>query len=165
MKINKLLIGLDMLIEYRVREAIGEKIHELSSRNVLSSSFATEDIVSSGFTKLNEQIVLTIDNFSKFKVLVASEVDILKHYLIGLIEIQGKLISSEAQGLTGFDINTLRFEFFMNESRKVIDIQTERLIREIRFKRRGFWWEVTKIALTAIIAGFIGGYIKDWFFK
>ncbi|MCR8845304.1 hypothetical protein NQ117_16590 [Paenibacillus sp. SC116] len=164
MKFTDLVEGLEMIVEYKIRDAIGKTISELNKRNVLSASFASDDIINSGFIELNIQIVSIIEQFSNLKLLKKAEITLLKEGINKVIDSQSKLLIDEATKVTSFEPNYLKLKYSIKESKRILNIQIERLLREKRQKTISIWWDILKIAITAIIAGFIGGYIKDIFF-
>jgi hypothetical protein len=165
MKFTDLVEGLEIIIEYKIRDAIGKTISGLNTRNMLTASFASDDIVSSGFMELNNQVISNIEEFSKLKLLKKAEIIILKEQINKIIENLSEMLLDEAIKRTSYEPNNLKFEYHKKESKRMMNIQIERLLRENKQKAISYCWELTKIALTAIIAGFIGGYIKDIFFK
>jgi len=164
MKFTKLIEELEIIIEYKIRDAIGKIISELNKRNMLTAAFASDDIITSGFIELNNQIISNIEEFSKLKLLKKAEIIVLKKQINIIIENQSILLFNEATKLTSYEPTYLKLEHFKKESKRIMNIQIERLLREKKQKTINFWWDLSKIALTAIVAGFIGGYIKDFFF-
>lgn len=75
------------------------------------------------------------------------------------------MLFDEATKRTSFEPTYLKLEHYKKESKRIMNFQIERLLREKKQKTISFWWDLSKIALTAIVAGFIGGYIKDIFFN
>ncbi|WP_456290028.1 hypothetical protein M1D70_12845 [Paenibacillus sp. AK002] len=165
MKFTKLIEDLEIIIEYKIRDAIGKTISELKRRNMLTAAFASDDIITSGFIELNNQIISNIEEFSKLKLLKKAEIIVLKNQINIIIENQSILLFDEATKLTSYEPTSLKLEHFKKESKRIMNLQIERLLREKKQKTISFWWDLSKIALTAIVAGFIGGYIKDIFFK
>lgn len=78
MKFTKIVEDLEMIIEYKIRDAMGKTISELNKRNVLTAAFASDDIITSGFMELNNQIISNIEEFSKLKLLKKTEIIVLK---------------------------------------------------------------------------------------
>ncbi|PJN50016.1 hypothetical protein PAEAM_56280 [Paenibacillus sp. GM1FR] len=165
MKFTKLVEDLEMIIEYKIRDAIGETISELNKRNMLTASFASDNIITSGFMELNNQIINNIEEFSKLKLLKKAEIIVLKKQINIIIENQSILLIDEATKSTSYEPTYLKQEHLKKESKRIMNIQIERLLREKKQKTISFWWDLSKIAFTAIVAGFIGGYIKDIYFK
>lgn len=132
---------------------------------MLTATFASDEIITSGFKELNNQIISNIEEFSMLRLLKKAEIIVLNKQIHVIIENQSKLLFDEATKRTSYEPTYLKFEHYNKESKRIMNIQIERLLREKKQKTISFWWDISKIALTTIVAGFIGGYIKDIFFK
>ncbi|MEK4356420.1 hypothetical protein NYE48_05065 [Paenibacillus sp. FSL M7-1455] len=153
MKFTKLIEDLEIIIEYKIKDAIGRTISELNRRNMLTAAFASDDIITSGFIELNNQIISNIEEFSKLKLLKKGEIIVLKKQINIIIENQSILLFGEATKLTSHEPNYLKLEHFKKESKRIMNLQIERLLREKKQKTISFWWDLSKIADARLNSG------------
>ncbi len=160
----KLLIEKSLTsISRRIGEAPRQKLAELAANNVSRSTFAVTNTFSILTDEIKKEVSLFINDLSRtdmnkkgLKLLqtstnefVLEEYEKHKQYLIKI---------------RIFDISGVDFSDFVqkeiDEALSDLEIKFLILERKLSEERNKLYWDIGKILLSAIIGGFVGGYLK-----
>lgn len=134
-----------------------ESVEKKNGPNVGSASLAN------GFETLNTELIDLITQFGKLKLIRKKEIINLEQTLKKYVDESSKDIKNFIDNKTHHVVGISPLEEKIKDSYGIIEINCEIINQERKYKLINFWWNTSKIFITAIVAGFIGAYIKEIF--
>jgi hypothetical protein len=148
----------------RVQKAPHNKLEELGSRNVHRSSFAVTDTFAVLTEELKNEICSLLDSLSKMN-LSRRQIRIIEMKIDESIDTAYETHKEYLKRINIFDIGHIDWTEYLNnqkeDSLSTISIKLLIIKSAATDRRIKFWWDLSKIVLTAIIGGVIGAYIKS----
>ncbi|MDT0123892.1 hypothetical protein Q9R46_14620 [Paenibacillus sp. RRE4] len=149
----------------RIKNAPSQKIAELASNNVLRSTFAITSTFAILTEELKKELIYLIQEISQTEVR-KKDISTLRVKLNEFILSEFK---EHERHLTSLNIFTkfaspeiIKFiNKEIDDTKSSVELKLLILERKLSERQRQIYWDLTKIALSAIIGGVIGAYIKS----
>lgn len=164
MKINDVIDYSLESISGRIKNAPSKKIAELASNNVLRSTFAITGTFSVLTDEIKKELIYFIQEISqtKFRKKDISTLRIkLNEFIISEYKEHEKHLTT-MNIFTKF-ANPELIKFInkeINDTKSAVELKLLILERKLCERLWQIYWDITKMALSAIIGGVIGAYIK-----
>lgn len=154
----------------RINSSAAAFLAKLFAKNVGLSTFAVTATVDELSTTLNKELR---DSFTRVHQLRIGnkELIIIKNELLVFVDRifedwKNELINRQAYGIGG-ETTTQQHDKFIekrvSEAKNIINFEFLVAEEKIKSRRRQFYWDISKIGITAIVGGIIGAYIKTLF--
>lgn len=157
-------------IAYRGRKSVNNRLAELNDRGVLKSSFTVTDCIAVLTDQLKKELKDLFNNLHHLQIGLRSLGKIrenMKDFAESQYEWLVKELTQKRIYHNSGEQWTYEFDKFkdsrIEEILSDIELETKILRQKTINSYRSFWWDVTKILITAIVGGLIGAYIKGLF--
>ncbi|MEK4456847.1 hypothetical protein [Paenibacillus sp. FSL R10-2748] len=151
----------------RIKSSAAAVLASLFANNAGRSTFAVTGTVDELSKTLNKELRDCFTRVHQLRIGI-SELRAIKNELIVFVDRifvdwKNELIKHQAYGIGGEATIQQHDEFIEKrvlEAKNVINLEFLIAREKIRARRRQLSWDIGKIAITAVVGGFIGAYIK-----
>ncbi|MNW37053.1 hypothetical protein D3C74_140840 [compost metagenome] len=165
MKINDIIDYSLASIARRVKEAPSQKLAELAANNVSRSTFAITETFSVLTDTMKSELLSFIQELSQTNIKTRHIFD-LQNKLHLFVQVQYNEHEEYLKTLSIFDkfSGSLMNDFIKKELEDVlssVELKVMILEKKLSDQRKQIFWDLCKMALSAIIGGLIGAYLKN----